>query len=549
MRNIWNEYKNDFIKSFKVNVQELRADPLFKQDGYDAVVIVTLDPAGEWGPYSDELHGLGVELGIKFAWTPGDGHKNQAAYNEIMIRHWTRRVKATMIEYTIPVSYMQEVGDFITLVDNCLAMNRDLKGQRGGGPTTNERASRGRIDRSDDAHVLHHAVSVGRLALVTKKALASDMTDTHNELLVSVGMDGDCPVWENPYHGGLRRSKNYFIIDLPRGVNWLHMLRLPLLKVNNAGRHPDAPQVGPACAIVLDVTDLNKYAVKAVRRVEEFNQAQEQFRGVLSDNTSYITIMENGECYAADGCTRVHPPPEGDDVTTKHIMVSRGADMPEAASARRYEEELDRIESDPESFVGTEVWVRFPMEADGGRDEHRGVITGTWRRGPYTYWQVLYDDGDKEDWTRHQVRWYVVDGYSTRFNSGEEPRVSVPADRVNLDGSRWEATHATGTGGAAPQARNTHHSVRVGGRAVDYTKGVGDGDMVDPYARAKARVSINVPRNVRWARRFVHERGARVYTVQRGDTLLTIARKIQLDAACIGPVSYTHLTLPTIYSV
>ena len=87
------------------------------------------------------------------------------------------------------------------------------------------------------------------------------------------------------------------------------------------------------------------------------------------------------------------------------------------------------------NFVGEKVWVRFPDAGDGGTKEHGGRITGTWRTGRYWRWEILYDDGCKEDWNEKELMHYYVNGYSSRYGSPGPPTASVAKDRVDGDGA------------------------------------------------------------------------------------------------------------------
>jgi hypothetical protein len=177
-KNIWCERRNDWDHKFTTMVKEIRADGRFQDLDYPPIGVVSLDPAGEWGPDSAGIRDLGLKLGIKFEWVDtGAGFKNAAAYHEVQVRHWMRMVKATMIEHTVPLDYIEEVGDYITTIINCMPRQMDIKSRRGSARTPNEYCSGGRVDRLDDAHTLHHACNPGRLAYVALKESKSKASE------------------------------------------------------------------------------------------------------------------------------------------------------------------------------------------------------------------------------------------------------------------------------------------------------------------------------------------------------------------------------------
>ena len=58
---------------------------------------------------------LQTELKLRFVYGPAD-YKNSNALNEITVRHYTTRLRSSMLETSLPVCYAQEAGDVVVAV-------------------------------------------------------------------------------------------------------------------------------------------------------------------------------------------------------------------------------------------------------------------------------------------------------------------------------------------------------------------------------------------------------------------------------------------------
>jgi hypothetical protein len=516
---IWMAHRNEWPRKFRVWLTRLRSDPNFRKLN-SVVNFVGLDPAGEWGPFTADLYEIENEFSIRFMHAPGDHDKRACAYHEVAVLHFTKRMKASMMEVNVPLDYYEEVGNSVVQLMNALPPAREVTSQKGSAPTAEELATKREVMREESWHFLDHYVNAGTLAyVVLPKEKASDLASTHADMMVCVGMRQGCPLWEHPVNGSLRTSKHYTTIPYAPGVNWQTLLRIPAGKVNNRSRKkiPDPPTEQD---VVLDITGLSDWVDT---RAADPAVDVVQYGGVLGPNPQRIWLhnVETGVYTTPDG-TPCEAPPAGTDATTVAIRVHNpeGAASDGGMSARERERAITAIRTAPRSLEGREVWQRFTTAPDRGSKEHRGMITETWGGRSKPFWHVKWDDGTDSDYDLDEVVHYLVDGFTSEYGSSPRCR-SVESDRVIVP----EAENAN-RNWAPPEPMRPNPSMGIGatdddlGRGIDASKP----DYGDPYSRVRGRVTIHTPRPVLFSEAHVGKRNTPVHTVRANETFRKIGR-------------------------
>ena len=217
---------------------------------------------------------------------------------------------------------------------------------------------------------MHHfnlVATVAYVSLARSKAesKASDSSGTYIEILHCIGMDIDCPIWENPAHGGIRRSKSYTTINLPPGTNIFGLLKLVEPAVNTASRR-HAPASTSTQQIVLNLKGLQEDMTPETP-APDFDTVVNS--GTHHDGETYITLRDErtGKCYPPDR-REVEPPADGAD--TREISIRIGVDSEAASRSARRLAEVDRVQSHPSEFTGKGFWVRIP---DNGGCRYQGA--------------------------------------------------------------------------------------------------------------------------------------------------------------------------------
>mgnify|MGYP006085448567 CR=1 FL=1 len=520
---LWVEHRNQFLSRFRHMVRRVRSDPKYNRLP-KVIAVIGLDPAGEWQPWLKELYELETELELRFVHTPGDGDKRAAAYNEVAVLHFFRRTKNAMIENTVPLAYIEEVGNNVTLLSDLLPLSRDIRSKSGDAPTVLERATDGFEQRAEHRHLLNKYVPVGVVALVSlarASVHASDASGTFLEVLHCIGNYQGVALWENPQHGGLRRSNNYTVIPTPLGTNIFTLLKLPELAVNTASRaFASAPPSD--LQIVLNLTGLHD----GIPAPPEPDFDTIVYNGTHMSDEGFITLrdLKTGKTYnhAGKPCA-----PPADGVRTREIAICIGTDEGDNLDKMQRLAEIDKIQNEPASVTGAVVWKRFPKTDDGGSLEHRGLIVGNWKaRNGHAMFAVQYDDGEREDLGLNEVVHHVVDKFSSPYR--HRPRVlSKPHERFHvpdLGVNRFAANPEPEPESEPRVERNpltgmasTNDDVRYG---IDGTT-----KYRDPYSRQRQKVNIWDPRNVYFKERHVNQRHASVHTVGPMQTFRGIARK------------------------
>jgi len=94
---IWTETRENFVPKLEAMLEGVRSDPTFRKIS-QIMTHLSLDAAGEWGPWMEELQSMATRMRIKIVHVPGDGDKRTAAYHEIAVRHFITRMKAALME-------------------------------------------------------------------------------------------------------------------------------------------------------------------------------------------------------------------------------------------------------------------------------------------------------------------------------------------------------------------------------------------------------------------------------------------------------------------
>ena len=81
---IWVENRDQFIPRFERMLVDVRRDPTFRMVP-QVMTHLSLDAAGEWGPWMPEIQTMGSKLRLKILHIPGDGDKRAAAYHEVLL--------------------------------------------------------------------------------------------------------------------------------------------------------------------------------------------------------------------------------------------------------------------------------------------------------------------------------------------------------------------------------------------------------------------------------------------------------------------------------
>ena len=385
--------RSDLTEELRSVIQKHRADPRFQYETYKVMSEINLDLAGEQSDVNREFQGMVSEEGVVVGYSsPHD--KRSAAHAENAVKIIEMRTKCIMMDKMVPVEYWEECVNAATFITNVVARTRDIVSTDGDTVRPMERITLGRVSRRQCDRRIHHFIAPGTLCLVpTPKVIGSDIDKPARQRWgVAIGTcPHDLPIFECPFEGTTFRSKDYRIIDVPRGQSWFEYIGPPC-------KAPPLPKVSmPHSA---EHEDPTKYIVS----LDEFGHTGQHF------DISEWTVPrdpESGKKHVTvvDSVGNLHVPGPGGELQPTGDALKRLADAEIIKQIdqpdEKPERDTDLLDYLPESFIGKSVFKKF-----GSHGVFHGVITSCCDdkdKPGAKIWHVEYDDGDSEDFSRDDM--------------------------------------------------------------------------------------------------------------------------------------------------
>ena len=210
-------------------IKSVRNDPMYQHLGYPAIQHLEMDSAGEWDVDCEEWYEMEQRMQITSIRSCPD-RKESNATAERACQEIEHGMKAGLMQENLPPSWWVRCAKQAIWLRN--RFGRVVTEARiaadGDQPRPLEIATKFAYSRRQIDRELSYFVPTGRLCLVHLTKVKGSSIAPKSRFAVSIEMYRDQVVFWSPYTKRTFRSKSYAAYKLRAGLNYMHMLGLPI---------------------------------------------------------------------------------------------------------------------------------------------------------------------------------------------------------------------------------------------------------------------------------------------------------------------------------
>ena len=258
--------KSDIVQAFSDWVTSMRRNALYSNLPYPVVSVVRTDNEGTWSVKARRWLDMLAELdpSVEMVYVSPDRHAQENGYAEAACKAVELHIKCALFAANLPPSWWQYcAADVLFLLNRFPAASDDvalpIDGDR---QSPLEALTRGFYSRRQIQRELSYFVSCGTPALVHDPAVAGSHLGPKTRWGVACGMYREQVHWLCPFTKARFRSKSYKAYRLQEGMNYGHLLRVPIKPSARAGMELQEDYVTPA-ELVVQLPEVRDLAVGA----------------------------------------------------------------------------------------------------------------------------------------------------------------------------------------------------------------------------------------------------------------------------------------------
>ena len=229
--------RTDIIPELEKFIKDIRSDPDFKTEKYEAVQIILTDEPGEWGLKSERWKQLQVKYKFRSRHTTPETSK-ELGHAEKTNSIVETTMKCGLMEGNLPVDHWEACARmaefFLNRYPNqATEVTEPTDGDRA---LPLELATQGRYSRRQIMRELAYSLPIGRLALVHQPKVKGSAIEPKVRYGIAWGMYREQVRFRCPFSGATFRSKSYRAIELEANMNAYQWLGIPYPVKSARGR-------------------------------------------------------------------------------------------------------------------------------------------------------------------------------------------------------------------------------------------------------------------------------------------------------------------------